>query len=298
MKLGQLARNAAFLLTHTVHQKLVAPRRLKQWRTQSTPFVHSGARGVRLRLDPSQYIDERIYVDGIYEKRFLEFLRRRIKRGGVMLDVGANIGNHALYLGDLFDQLHCFEPNPKVAARLEENIRLNGLRHVHVHRVGLGSSEAMIPFCNDENLALGKFLHGDEAGADLLPVTTGDKWVSETGLERVDYVKIDVEGFEDEVLVGMRDTICRYQPLISFEYSGQSVDRASFDTILGILENYEIYEPILEPSDSSSVGKAIFYLTHASNPQIVPVTQAMDRYYPYLIAVPVGRRDRFDLSYA
>lgn len=136
VKLAQLARNAAFLLTHSIHQKLVTPRRQKAWAAQRSPFVHRGARGVRMRLYPGQYIDERIYVDGIYEKRFLEFLRRRIPRGGVMLDVGANIGNHALYLADLFDEVHCFEPSPKAADRLEENIGLSRRRQVPRRRVG------------------------------------------------------------------------------------------------------------------------------------------------------------------
>lgn len=184
VKLAQLARNAAFLLTHSVQQKLVAPRRPKDWQTRPASFVHTGDRGVRMRLDPSQYIDERIFVDGIYERRFLEFLRQRIRPGGVMLDVGANIGNHALYLRDLFSEVHCFEPSPRVAGRLEENIGLNRAANVRVHPLGLGASEAMIPFSNNENLALGKFLYGEQDGSTLLPVKTGDKWVAEAAEER------------------------------------------------------------------------------------------------------------------
>lgn len=249
-----------------------------------------------MQLHPSQYVDERIFVDGIYERRFLEFLRRRIKPGGVMLDVGANIGNHALYLRDLFDEVHCFEPSPKVADRLEENIRLNGAANVRVHRLGLGESDAMIPFSNDENLALGKFLHGHHDGALLLPVAPGDKWVAEAELKAIDYIKVDVEGFEEEVLLGLRETIRRFRPLVSFEYSGQAEDRASFESLREVLADYEIYEPLLEPATSNSVGKIKFYLAHALNPEIRPVTDPEDRYYPYLIAVPTDRRDRFDLN--
>ena len=249
-----------------------------------------------MRLYPAQYIDERFYVDGIYEQRFLDFLRRRINSGGVMLDVGANIGNHALYLADIFDEVHCFEPSPKVADRLDENVGLNHARNVLIHRLGLGSSVGTIPFSSDENLALGRFLHGESEGAELLPVTTGDKWIADAGLQRLDYIKIDVEGFEDEVLLGLRETIRRFRPLVTFEYSGQSNDPASFEAMRSVLAGYEIYEPVLEPSSASSAGKILFYLKHALNPEILPVIEPANRYYPYLIAVPSDRKDRFDLS--
>ena len=249
-----------------------------------------------MRLYPAQYIDERFYVDGIYEQRFLDFLRRRINSGGVMLDVGANIGNHALYLADIFDEVHCFEPSPKVADRLEENVGLNHARNIQIHRLGLGSSVGTVPFSTDENLALGKFLHGESKGAELLPVTTGDKWIADAGLQRFDYIKIDVEGFEDEVLLGLRETIRRFRPLVSFEYSGQSNDRPLFEAIRSVLAGYEIYEPVLEPSSANSAGKIRFYLNQALNPEILPVTEPANRYLPYLIAVPSDRKDRFDLS--
>jgi hypothetical protein len=105
-----------------------------------------------MRLYPAQYIDERIYVDGIYEQRFLDFLRRRIKSGGVMLDVGANIGNHALYLRDLFNEVHCFEPSPRVTDRLDENIGLNGATNVRLHRLALGASDVMTPFSSNREI--------------------------------------------------------------------------------------------------------------------------------------------------
>ena len=95
---------------------------------------------------------------------------------------------------------------------------------------------------------------------------------------------------------GLRDTIRRFRPLVSFEYSGQSNDRASFEAMRSVLAGYEIYEPVLEPSSASSAGKIRFYLKHALNPEILPVTEPANRYYPHLIAVPSERKDRFDLS--
>jgi len=63
-----------------------------------------------------------------------------------------------------------------------------------------------------------------------------------------------------------------------------------------VLAGYEIYERALEPSSASSAGKIRYYLKHAVNPEILPVTEPANRYYPYLLAVPSDRKDRFDLS--
>lgn len=138
--------------------------------------------------------------------------------------------------------------------------------------------------------------YGGSEGAERLPVTTGDRWIADADLQRVDYIKIDVEGFEDEVLLGLRETIRRFRPLVSFEYSGQSDDRPSFEVMRSALAGFEIYEPVLEPLSAASAGKILFYLKHALNPEIVPVIEPANRYYPYLIAVPSDRKDRFDLS--
>jgi hypothetical protein len=77
---------------------------------------------------------------------------------------------------------------------------------------------------------------------------------------------ISLEGFEDEVLLGLRDTIRRFRPLVSFEYSGQSKGRAWFEAMRSALAGYEIYEPFLKPSSASATGKILFYLKHALNP--------------------------------
>lgn len=122
------------------------------------------------------------------------------------------------------------------------------------------------------------------------------QWIADAGLQRVDYIKIDVDGFEDEVLLGLRDKIRRFRPLVSFEYSVQQNAWASFEAMRSVLAGYEIYEPVLEPSSASSAGKIRFYLKHALNPKILPVTERAKQYYPYLIAVPSDRKERFDLS--
>ena len=62
------------------------------------------------------------------------------------------------------------------------------------------------------------------------------------------------------MLLGLRETIRRFRPLVSFEYSGQAEGRTTFDAMREVLSGYDIYEPLLEPAATGSVGKIAFYL--------------------------------------
>jgi FkbM family methyltransferase len=275
------------LVKHLAHRAFVAPSRLSKWRRHSEPFEAEAGLGRRFLLHPGQYLDQCIYVDGAYERRFLDFLRRNLPPGGVMLDVGANIGNHAVYLSDLFDEVHCFEPSPKIAARLSGNVRLNGLSNVHVHRVGLGAAEALLPFEEvAENLGLSRFDPNGEG--PRLAITIGDKWVSDRGLERVDFIKIDVEGFELEVLKGLRQTIERFSPVIAFEYFG----REPWDAFLDLLPGYQIQEPQFT-AEGGWIAKLRHLLKYGDNAPSLPVTTPERRFYPYLLATPAPTDHRW-----
>jgi FkbM family methyltransferase len=214
-----------------------------------------------------------------------------------MLDVGANIGNHALYLRGRFDEVHCFEPNPTVVARLEENVALNSADNVHVHAVGLGSERGELPFREvEDNLSVSRFIADGEAADRMLPIMTGDEWVDENAIREVNYVKIDVEGFEGEVLKGFRRTIERFQPVVTAEFSGHAPGKEATESELMGLPGYRLYEPLLEPGGVSALRKLGFYLANAVNPPLLHVERLECRYYPYLLAIPPARLGEFGVA--
>lgn len=298
MGLRALAGNIVFLARHGVHQTVGKPLAARAWKRRQGPFVHRARHGIRFRLHPGQYIDEQIFTDGIYERRFLEYLARRIRPGGVMLDVGANIGNHALYLKNRFDEIHCFEPNPTVVAALKDNLSLNAAGNVSVHAVGLGSRRGTLPFREvKENLSVSRFTSDEDDEASCrLPIVSGDEWVEENAIGNVSYMKVDVEGFEGEVLKGLQRTIERFQPVISAEFSGHSSGKEETEGVLMGLEGYRLYEPLLEPGNVGPLRKLGFYLANATDPPLVHVKALESRYYPYLLAIPAGRRREFGID--
>ncbi|MDB6453514.1 FkbM family methyltransferase [Falsirhodobacter sp. 20TX0035] len=153
-----------------------------------------------------------------YEAEELDSLREVLPEGMVVLDVGANVGNHALWFA-LFggaSRVVVVEPNPLALEPLVANVLSNGLDGViDLDRIGFGLSNrnegGFFMKAHDRNLGATKMFadaggnlevrRGDEAFADLTP----------------DLIKIDVEGMEVEVLQGLDQLVARVRPVLMVE---------------------------------------------------------------------------------
>lgn len=187
--------------------------------------------GLTFRGNVVNYVDRIIYFCGAHEKYMLFFLRdyvaawRKAESGTcIFLDVGAHTGNHALFMSRVADAVHAFEPFARVRAQLEENIARNHLANVHVHPFGLGDRDAELPFYEapENNLGAASFIadhKADNHAAGTLQVKQGDRVVQEQAIGPVSIIKADVEGFEREVLSGLKQTLHRDRPLIIIELS-------------------------------------------------------------------------------
>jgi FkbM family methyltransferase len=139
--------------------------------------------------------------------------------GGTFLDIGSNVGNHALYAGIILKAPHliCIEPNPRAAEVLDLNLLLNGFgTTAAVHRVGLSdqTSVAHIHWSPNGNLGATRIA----TGSGTIPVVVGDDLICEP----VSFIKIDTEGFELQVLRGLTRTINQHKPSIFVEVERQN----------------------------------------------------------------------------
>jgi FkbM family methyltransferase len=136
----------------------------------------------------------------------------------VSLDIGANKGVYAWLLRDCSRSVHAFEPNPKMFRFLR---RIAG-DSVHVSQVALsnrsGSATLRVPrhrrggFSNQ-----GASLSDVKVADDFMGIEIEAKRVDDLGVENVGFIKIDVEGFEQAVLEGARETIARDRPSLLIE---------------------------------------------------------------------------------
>lgn len=152
-----------------------------------------------------------------YEHEILEHLHEFHKKQGVVIDAGANIGNHIVFYANFLecDAIYGFEPLPQIYPVLQENCK--NLDNVFISPNGLWSSETLgevhryqiEPGCTSVS-------PGGISGVNIIPMVTIDS----LGLENVTLIKLDVEGPELEILKGGEATIRRDLPLLLVECGG------------------------------------------------------------------------------
>lgn len=204
--------------------------------------------GHRITVFANDFIGKKIARVGLYEKESLEYLNALLARidAPVVLDIGANIGNHALAFATQAAMVHAFEPLPEVFAVLEHNVRQNRLENIHVHRYALSdeNSEAVLYRNRAGNVGGSSFdRNSDDVEAVRVPKRVGDEVVGELGLDRIDLLKIDVEAHEAYVLKGLMNTLQKRCPFIVMEWAGQlTVERLLDSDVMRFLEeNYTIH---------------------------------------------------------
>jgi FkbM family methyltransferase len=192
----------------------------------SFPFV-ADFFGLTYRGDLSNTIDYHVFYYGAFEKPILFFMRDTMKAirldGGVFLDIGANVGQHSLFMSQYAKQVHAFEPYDMVRKQLEQRVCINQLKNVEIHPVGLSNENRRLPFYapSGRNLGIGSFDAGSVAKGNQycgeLQVVIGDDYLQHRGIKNVDLIKIDVEGFEMNVIQGLQKTILEQQPILLIE---------------------------------------------------------------------------------
>lgn len=284
---------AKFASARAYDKYFTQPIRARRWAKKSAAFVHRTHLGHIFELDPSEFVDQHIFHHGIYERRFLELIAKGFPKGSVALDIGANIGNHSIYLASNFASIHAFEPNPNVLSRLRKNIELNQLSNIVVHPIGLGNASATLPFRenNDGNLGASGFLKPGEVLAARssqleLRIENADDYVSALGLDRIDFIKVDVEGWEPQLFEGMAGTIAKHRPTIAFEHHGGEVAEGDYNRIIATLPGYVIFDAEYAPAHGSFVRKLTWNIEHKGQPALRPVGLPDARTYENLLAIP------------
>lgn len=279
-----------WLLRQALRNKVMQPIRRQLFSYKSSPFAFSTRDGYVFVLHPGEYIDRIVFVDGMYERRFVDLVKkywRGHRGGGVALDVGAHIGTLAIYLSDCFSQIICFDPNPLAVQRLRENIELNHLRNIEVHAVGLSDRYAQLPFrIQPHNLGASRFQSESGEGTIALPVVIGDDYLEGLHYLQVDFIKVDVEFHEPEVFCGLRRTIARCRPVIAFEWHGNAVGQERFDTLAEALPGYIFVEALHAPTSARLIDKAKWKIRQQGVPVLRLFERPERRLYENILALP------------
>jgi FkbM family methyltransferase len=161
---------------------------------------------------------------GTYEMPVQETLAQYLKLGDIFYDIGANVGFFTIVAAKLVGssgQVYAFEPEAENMATLQHNARINGFTHINAIAKAVsrttGQGELLLAdYCGGHTLAKvgSRSAARNVVSIDVISI---DDLLSQNEIEPPQFVKIDVEGAEIDVLYGMTQTIQEYQPIILYE---------------------------------------------------------------------------------
>lgn len=158
--------------------------------------------------------------NGTNDRIQLEFISHNFSGNSVFLDVGASYGYYGLSVANMFpgSEVHCFEPIDAPFAHLTRNIERNGLPNVNAWHTAVGGGQGSIPLDPHKGF-VGTVVpkEGGVANPVMQRLLSLDHFVKEQNVSKVGYIKIDVEGFEMEVLRGAEAILDRDRPIVQCE---------------------------------------------------------------------------------
>jgi len=167
--------------------------------------------GTRLAVDlRDEGIGWPIFVFQEYEPAETRFITRSLRPGDVFVDIGANVGYFATLASPLVasqGKVIAFEPDPDSCALLRDNLRRNGARNAVACNYALGSEDrAGRLYRSKSNYGDHRVAAGTEDRESVpIAIRRFDTTCAELGLDSVDFIKIDVQGYEPHVFEGMGD---------------------------------------------------------------------------------------------
>jgi FkbM family methyltransferase len=178
-----------------------------------------------INLFSKDLIDHKILFTGVYERGTNSILEAHVKPGDVVVEAGANTGTETLLISRLTGakgKVLAFEPVPHVVNKLKNNLALNNIENAQVMELALGETRKEISFYvypeNHPNQGMGSKVL-ENSGLEKITVmqTTLDSLVEDGTIARIDFLKMDVQGAEFDILRGGINCIKKYRPKIFLE---------------------------------------------------------------------------------
>ncbi len=204
----------------------------------------------KIFLNPSNGgVDYEIHANQNFEPGILNLFKTELKRQDVFLDVGANIGQHSMYASYFAKRVISFEPIKRLYDQFNNSVFMNNIFNIQIFNYALGDKkEELAIYSNDINMGASSILVSENRSVEqVIKVLRLDDEYENMNMEKVDFVKIDVEGYELNVLMGMQEIIKKYKPKILVEFTpffynkvDVSISRRLYDFL--VENKYDIWD--------------------------------------------------------
>ncbi len=208
--------------------------------------------GAKLKITPAalDFYTTMLAQDRSFDYWVFDTCRSFVDSGCVFYDIGANVGYMSVEMAQCADsnvKIYSFEAQHDLAQNIVQSAKLNNFSNINVFACALAEENGEVEFIREKHSIHGHLNKSDSPNLEAVKVEayTVDYLVAKSIIKPPDVIKIDVEGAEHKVLLGMCETITKYKPVIVFEISKDTYD---FDTTpkqivdyLSGLVNYKFY---------------------------------------------------------
>jgi FkbM family methyltransferase len=167
--------------------------------------------GQKMSINPNRSVLEmKLWLIGMYEPEVVELFLNELRRGDVVVDVGANIGLFTLMAADIVGpqgRVIAYEPHPKTYRELCANVERNRYDNTILVQEAISNSRGIVQMNVFTDCDLNSVALSDDCGMINVPADTLDSSLAQLGVCRCDLLKIDIEGAEWFALRGMDRTI-------------------------------------------------------------------------------------------
>ena len=225
---------------------------------------------------------------------FLKKFSTKFKKG-LAIDIGSNIGTHALYFSKKFNKVYTFEPHPKIFFVNKLNTENRNIFNYDIGLSNVKKKTFIHEEKNEDNMG-GSSLHKRAKNRGTSYKVNINKLDNlNINLKNLSLIKIDTEGSEHDVINGARMTINKYRPIIIFEldfsidqYGSKGVKSSALNFLKMI--NYDFYYPITRSTTNRFfIIRVSFYILEfffGRKINIKNIEKFETSYYPVVIAVP------------
>ena len=188
------------------------------------------------------YLEPKLYKTGansifIIREDFepeLLYLEKLLSPGKVFVDGGANLGIYSVVAAKLVGEtglVLAFEAAAETFKQLNQNININHFKQVKSFNYALSDRECKARFYHIDNAPNSYSLGEEVSGTDFeeVNVTTLDKVIQDEGIDRIDVIKLDVEGAEELVMQGAKKLFEKMHPVVIFEINKLATQRLHID---------------------------------------------------------------------
>jgi FkbM family methyltransferase len=209
-------------------------------------LLHQGKKTVVVNADNTQFTvrvntSDILVVWEIWKAKIYDDLRFPIQPNDVIVDIGAHIGGFAIRAAKLAHNgnVYAYEASSKNYALLEKNRQLNNTEHLHIHNNAVShQSGAMEFFMPSDNGALGSLMQETNSPMEMVEATTLAEIIKVNNIQRIDYLKMDVEGAEYDILFNCSDETLSKIRRIVMEYHEFEGDQQNHHDLGNLLKSH------------------------------------------------------------